>query len=82
MGPNSSNQGGNNRGKSDFMQEFFSEVEVVKANIVVIKESTRKIAEINQNVLQATTNEREQDFSNELGNILVYSAKNYFLQSR
>lgn len=48
------------------MQEFFSEVEVVKANIVVIKESTRKIAEINQNVLQATTNEREQDFSNEL----------------
>lgn len=62
------NQGGSNSrgGKSDFMQEFFSEVEVVKTNIVVIKEATRKIAEINQNVLQATTNEREQDFSNEL----------------
>lgn len=52
--------------KSDFMQDFFSDVEIVKANITVIKESTKKIGEINQNVLQATTNEREQDFSNEL----------------
>ena len=48
------------------MQEFFGDVEIVKANIVVIKESTRKIAEINQNVLQATTSDREQDFSHEL----------------
>lgn len=48
------------------MQEFFSDVEIVKANIVVIKESTRKIAEINQNVLQATTSDREQDYSHEL----------------
>ena len=61
--------------KTDFMQEFFSEVEVVKVNIVDIKESTRKIAEINQNVLQAITSERDQDFSNELGNILVYSVE-------
>jgi t-SNARE complex subunit (syntaxin) len=50
----------------DFMQEFFGDVEIVKANIVVIKESTRKIAEINQNVLQATTTDREQDYSHEL----------------
>mmetsp|Transcript_27380 Transcript_27380/g.54823 ORF Transcript_27380/g.54823 Transcript_27380/m.54823 type:complete len:314 (+) Transcript_27380:52-993(+) len=56
----SSNKGG------DFMQEFFGDVEIVKANIVVIKESTRKIAEINQNVLQATTTDREQDYSHEL----------------
>jgi t-SNARE complex subunit (syntaxin) len=48
------------------MQEFFGDVEIVKTNIVVIKESTRKIAEINQNVLQATTTDREQDFSHEL----------------
>ena len=48
------------------MQEFFGDVEIVKANIVAIKESTRKIAEINQNVLQATTSDREQDFSHEL----------------
>jgi len=50
----------------DFMQDFFGDVEIVKANIVVIKESTRKIAEINQNVLQATTSDREQDYSHEL----------------
>ena len=51
---------------SDFMQEFFGDVEIVKSNIIIIKESTRQIAEINQNVLQATTIDREQDFSNEL----------------
>ena len=48
------------------MQEFFGDVEIVKANIVTIKDATRKIAEINQNVLQATTTDREQDFSHEL----------------
>lgn len=54
-------------GKSgDFMQEFFGDVEIVKANILVIKEATRKISEINQNVQQATTVDREQEFSHEL----------------
>jgi len=53
-------------GKNVEMQEFFGDVEIVKANIVIIKEATRKIAEINQNVLQATTTDREQDFSHEL----------------
>ena len=54
-------------GGSDFMQEFFAKVETVKSNISLIKDATKDIAEINQNVLQATTNEREQDFSNKLG---------------
>lgn len=49
-----------------FLNTFFDNVEEVKANIQEIKNATRKIAEINQNVLQATTNEREQDYSNEL----------------
>lgn len=49
-----------------FMETFFEDVEVVKSNIVDIKNSTKKIMEISQNVLQATTNEREADFSNEL----------------
>eukprot|EP01031_Cornospumella_fuschlensis_P033185 gene33185-40150_t len=44
--------------QSDHMQEFFNDVELVKANIVVVKEATRKIAEINQNVLQATTTDK------------------------
>eukprot|EP00601_Ochromonadales_sp_CCMP2298_P027495 CAMPEP_0173282564 /NCGR_PEP_ID=MMETSP1143-20121109/6890_1 /TAXON_ID=483371 /ORGANISM="non described non described, Strain CCMP2298" /LENGTH=418 /DNA_ID=CAMNT_0014220149 /DNA_START=63 /DNA_END=1320 /DNA_ORIENTATION=+ len=54
------------RKTGDAMQEFFGDVEIVKANIVVIKEATRKIAEINQNVLQATTSDRESDYSHEL----------------
>ncbi len=52
--------------QADYMQDFFSDVEIVKANIVIIKEATRKIADINQNVLQATTMDKEQDFSSEL----------------
>eukprot|EP00286_Rhodomonas_abbreviata_P020037 CAMPEP_0181295422 /NCGR_PEP_ID=MMETSP1101-20121128/4143_1 /TAXON_ID=46948 /ORGANISM="Rhodomonas abbreviata, Strain Caron Lab Isolate" /LENGTH=288 /DNA_ID=CAMNT_0023400181 /DNA_START=121 /DNA_END=984 /DNA_ORIENTATION=- len=63
MNKSNSSSGGK---QADFMQEFFGDVEIVKKNIVVIKESTRKIAEINQNVLQATTSDREQDYSHEL----------------
>jgi t-SNARE complex subunit (syntaxin) len=50
----------------DFMQEFFGDVEIVKSNIIVIKEATRKISEISQNVQQATTGDREHEFSQEL----------------
>jgi t-SNARE complex subunit (syntaxin) len=48
------------------MNQFFSDVEIVKNSITTIKEATRKIADINQNVVQATTIEREQDHSSEL----------------
>jgi t-SNARE complex subunit (syntaxin) len=53
-------------GTSDVMQQFFNDVEVVKGNIVAIKEATTKIGEININVLQATTTDKEHEFSNEL----------------
>ena len=53
-------------GASDYMQEFFADVERVKENIAVIKEATKKIAEINVNVLQATTADREHEYSSEL----------------
>lgn len=48
------------------MQEFFNDVELVKSNIVAIKDATRKITEINQGVQTATTADREQDFSGDL----------------
>jgi t-SNARE complex subunit (syntaxin) len=51
---------------SEQMNQFFSDVEIVKNSITTIKEATRKIADINQNVVQATTIEREQDHSSEL----------------
>lgn len=60
---------------ADNMQEFFSDVEIVKTAIATIKESTRKISDINQNVVQATTIEREQDQSSELEPIIKLTNK-------
>jgi t-SNARE complex subunit (syntaxin) len=54
------------KGGTDYMQTFFNDVEIVKTNINTIKEATKRIAEINQNVLQATTSDREQESSQEL----------------
>jgi t-SNARE complex subunit (syntaxin) len=53
-------------GDKDFMQEFFGDVEIVKGNIGAIVDATRKISEINQNVTQATSNEKEREFSHDL----------------
>mmetsp|Transcript_32492 Transcript_32492/g.54771 ORF Transcript_32492/g.54771 Transcript_32492/m.54771 type:complete len:310 (-) Transcript_32492:344-1273(-) len=66
---------GSSASPGDAMQEFFGDVEIVKANIVVIKDATRKIAEINQNVLQATTADRESDYSQELEPIVKSTNK-------
>lgn len=52
------------------MQEFLGDVEIVKANIHVIREATKKIADINQRVILASTNEKELDESNDLGPII------------
>jgi t-SNARE complex subunit (syntaxin) len=53
-----------------FMQEFLGDVEVVKANIHVIREATRRIADINQRVVLASSNEKELDESNDLGPVI------------
>ncbi len=57
---------GGDSNQSKAMQEFFGDVERVKENIAAIKEATKKIGEINVNVLQATTADREHEFSSEL----------------
>eukprot|EP01038_Epipyxis_sp_PR26KG_P012664 gene12664-16975_t len=68
--------GKNSSGKgNDFMSDFFGDVEIVKSNIVEIREATRKISEINQNVIQATTNEKEQENSKELTNTMKATNK-------
>lgn len=56
-----------NSSGGEFMQAFFARVETVKVNISIVKEATREIGDINQNVVQATTNDREQEHSNKLG---------------
>ena len=51
---------------AQFMQEFFETVEIVKQNILAIRISTKRIGEINQQVVLATTSEREAQLSTEL----------------
>lgn len=57
------------------MKDFLSDVELVKANINVVREATKKITDINQRVIMATTNEKEQDESNELTPIITSTNK-------
>ncbi len=49
------------------MQAFFKDVELVKQNILVIQTSTRRISDINQQIILATSSEKEQDLSTDLG---------------
>jgi hypothetical protein len=49
-----------------FMQEFFATVEEVKQSILAIRLSTKRVGEINQQVVLATTSEREGELSKEL----------------
>jgi t-SNARE complex subunit (syntaxin) len=61
--------------QADHMQEFFGDVEIVKNAIASIKDATRKISDINQNVVQATTIESEQNQSSELEPIIKATNK-------
>lgn len=63
---NANRSSGSAKGNEDFMQQFFGDADRVKACIKDIVEATKKIADINQNVVQATTADKEQDFSSEL----------------
>lgn len=48
------------------MEHFFREVEDIKSDIEAIKRATKKIGEINESALQATTTEEETQLSNQL----------------
>jgi len=48
------------------MDHFFREVEDIKKDIEGVKSATRKIGEINEAALQATTTEEETQLSNQL----------------
>eukprot|EP01040_Poterioochromonas_malhamensis_P009088 gene9088-9843_t len=70
------NGGGGKGGKgNEQLNEFFNDVEIVKRNIAIIKEATRKISEINQNVVQATTADKESDYSSELESVISETNK-------
>lgn len=61
-----------------FMEEFYEKVEEVKGNINLVKQAIKDITELNQNVLQATTNEKEQDYAIKLGESLVITWTTFF----
>jgi t-SNARE complex subunit (syntaxin) len=60
---------------ADYMQEFFGDVEIIKTNIMIIKDSTKKLTEINQNVVQATTTEQEHAYGQELEPLIKFTNK-------
>ena len=57
------------------MQRFFQDVELVKQNIMVIRNSTKRVAEINQQVVLATTSESEHEESQELNKLITGTNK-------
>jgi len=57
------------------MQRFFQDVELVKQNIMVIRNSTKRVAEINQQVVLATTSESEHEESQELQTLITGTNK-------
>mmetsp|Transcript_5631 Transcript_5631/g.5064 ORF Transcript_5631/g.5064 Transcript_5631/m.5064 type:complete len:309 (+) Transcript_5631:77-1003(+) len=63
------------REKNVLMQNFLGDIEIIKKNINAIKASSRQIVEINQQVVLATTNEREQDRSTDLQTIIQQTNK-------
>eukprot|EP01035_Chromulina_nebulosa_P020186 gene20186-26204_t len=63
------------REKNVFMQNFLGDIEIIKKNINAIKAASRQIVEINQQVVLATTNEREQDRSTDLQTIIQQTNK-------
>ena len=65
----------NKAAKNDQLQEFFQDVEVANKNISIIKEASRKISDINQNVVQATTPDKESDYSQELQSVISETNK-------
>ncbi len=58
-----------------FMQDFFQSVEMVKNGVVAIKNATKRVGEINQDVILATTSEKESELSAELTPLIAETNK-------
>ena len=57
-------------GASKFMADFFKDVDMIKGDIKEIKSACKKVQEINQNMMQATTSEAEAKLSAELNPVV------------
>ena len=57
------------------MKQFFADVEIVKQNIVAVSNATKQICQINQEVVLATTPEKEQELSAGLSPVIQATNK-------
>jgi len=62
-------------GQSTFMKQFFADVELVKQNILAVSTATKQICQINQEVVLATTPEKEQELSAGLSPVIQATNK-------
>jgi t-SNARE complex subunit (syntaxin) len=57
------------------MREFFGDVDIVKKNIMKIKEATKRIEDIKQQVVLTTTSEREKEITKDLEPLIAETNK-------
>lgn len=58
-----------------FLSDFFSTVDVVKQHILALRQATKRVVEINQQVVLATTAEREAALSTQLAPLVAETNK-------
>lgn len=61
--------------RSAFMNQFFEDVEMVKQNILAVQSATKQISQVNQEVVLATTPEKEHELSATLQPIIESTNK-------
>ena len=66
---------GTNLVQTSALTEFFGDIEIVKKTINLIKDATKRINEIQQAVVLATTNEKEAEESRDLEPIISHTNK-------
>lgn len=66
---------GTNLVQTSALTEFFGDIEIVKKTINLIKDATKRINEIQQAVVLATTNEKEAEESRDLEPIINHTNK-------
>jgi hypothetical protein len=59
-------EGPNGNSQPKFMESFFKDVDGIKADIDVIRNATKKVGEINEEAILATSTAREEELSNQL----------------
>lgn len=62
-------------GQNSQLNEFFGDIEIVKKAINMIKTATLKIGDIQQQVVLATTNEKEAEESKDLEAVIMHTNK-------